>query len=624
MLEIVSPEGISLDLPDDIAIAMEFNNPLFAEDSIVGDYSLNFKLQWTDTNVKAFKHVHVIENRTLLNTEYTGYTIRYGNSFYKGSLVVTEVPWKFFEVRFKSNHGNFKKMAEDVNLNEIDLPETVISFKEAGNFWGLKSAKDINSDLLSLFSSNVDINGISINPVLFIPIFNEHAFDDNGTAYYSKHLNYYYNPDNVPNFGNEYLFILGYNQSGIDAEFPITPFKWTNMTPCLNFYYLIYKIIARLGYNFKGDIFSKRDLLDLYTIGNNAYFFYYTDFYDIQGETREFRDIKGSLSMPQSATIDFIKDFVKLFCVYFGINENTKTLEFIAKEDILKNRSYIDVTDITSPEINRLQEPRRGYTLSYEFDQNDIALTEETIEPTKADKYIGEYDTVIALPVATSVPINSIAYVKDDDYFYRTYRNNGNAILWEKKYQNFSSFKYGHGSNKIEIKNVNPTLIYRDPDIFQTTVAERNWKLPKFGNRMKMESAYSMYFEGEDVSLEVPTLKMFFYRGLQRDSRPNSFYPLGTPDEYNYNNDVVGESSLKFHGERGIANVWHKEYLEYMAKAKPVELYQKYSIDLLFNTPKLWKNMIRVKDVNFRIKNIQVTLYKHKIGIAKTLAYTAY
>jgi len=70
MLEIISPEGISLDLPDDLAIEMEFNNPLFAEDSIVGDYSLNFTLDATDANMKAFRFVNRIEVRERVGRSY--------------------------------------------------------------------------------------------------------------------------------------------------------------------------------------------------------------------------------------------------------------------------------------------------------------------------------------------------------------------------------------------------------------------------------------------------------------------------------------------------------------------------------------------------------------------------
>jgi hypothetical protein len=627
MLEIISPEGISLDLPDDIAIEMEFNNPLFAEDSIVGDYSLNFTLDATDANMKAFRFVNRIEVKERVGRSYEGYKIKYGNDFIVGSLVVVELPWKKFQVRFKSNIGTFKELTSNYSMNQTELPETVMSFSEPGTpSWNLQDARDISNRFLALLSASQPIGEHVVQPFLFIPLKNEKAFNDNNQNLYFDHLNYYYNPDNTPGFDSEYIFLPPI-VSGIDPELPLTPFSWHNFTPCINFWYLLFKSITSTGYNISAPIFSRKDLKALFCVGNNVNLHYYTFDINVDGQTKEFRNIDGQLSLPVSPFSSFILDFIKLFCVYADIDERKKSVELIWKEDILKDRSYIDLTDITTEEKVIFQEGKRGYEFKYEFDSSDDVLNENTIEPEGAQKYIGEYATFLDLPIADRVPINTVAYVADRDIFYITYREN-NVIDWKIGYQNFSKLRVNDGGKTITINSLNPCLNYRDPDTYlirrNIPGIDRSWKLPWFGSPCRMESAYSPFFENEDVRLITPSLKLFFYRGMHRDSRANSFYPLGASDEYNYNRDVVGESSLKFHGERGIANVWWKTYTDWRNQAKPVELYQKLDATYIFNIKQLWKQMVKVKEVNYRVEKIQVVLYKYRIGVATVKAYTAY
>jgi hypothetical protein len=146
MLELIV-NGVSLDLPEGFVLDMEFNNPLFADDEIQGDYSLSASLQWTDTNIKAFNFVKLIDAVEMLGADYDA-IIRFGNVMLPGKVVVEDCTDRNVNFRFKTNLGNFKNLI-DKKLGVFGYENTRQSFLDAGQPLGYKQIAAINDILVN-------------------------------------------------------------------------------------------------------------------------------------------------------------------------------------------------------------------------------------------------------------------------------------------------------------------------------------------------------------------------------------------------------------------------------------------------------------------------------------------
>jgi hypothetical protein len=588
MLEIISPEGISLDLPDDIAIEMEFNNPLFQDDVILGDYSLGFSVDATDTNKRAFKFADVIAARERLNKEYEGFKIKYGNSFLVGTMVAVEAPFKKLNLRFKTNVGVFKKNFSDV-LPNYDFSDT--------NKLLSGSVPDINKYLKDELAAGTSAYGAEW-PKWIAPII--HAPDLSDFDWYADVVNSYYTlPSSVP-----YEYFKPDNSVFV---------QYIALMPSL--FYILKRLAEVNGYRVEGKMLQDAELQKLIAFTNLVVPI--DNFYPSLVATAFYETIMA-LAMPKITGAKTFLETAKLLCQSLVINEKKRTISFRKKEDVLLDRKYIDFTKITSPEINQLTyNGTDGFELKYNFTDDDEFIKEEFVEfDNRTDKVKGTVNTIIDLP-NTGNKEGDIYLVEKDNVYYIFTLNQ-----WRFYSRNYVAKTVGRGSKKINLE-LTPLFMYNGVDVFADaylgSVLQRNYTVPK----IKTKGFGKLIHSSNTEVKPMESLRLCFYRGLANDSK-GRLYPYASSESFDVNGNDVYNYNLRLDGPKGIYEKWHKQYIDYRISAKPVELFHKFEAEQVMNMNELFDYIWRIDEVNYRIENVRVTFYKYKIGIATSKGYTAY
>lgn len=589
--------GIALDLPEDFSLDMEFNNPLFADDDIQGDYSLSSSVQWTDTNIKAFRFVNVLDASQRLGDEYDA-KIEFGSEFLPGKIVTEDCTDKRLNFRFKTNLGNFKKLV-DKTLGEFEYADSEVDFTDALQPTGFKTIAAINTILKNELSETTSQFGTKLDwvpvPVYAPTMADGEQWGDTVNYYREAQVGYpteFFDPSGIPANNQWYSFFVFF--------------------PAVR--YVLERICKESGYNLTNEVFDA-ELNRLLLFSNYVYYMSYAPQVPQMNDVRD-DTVYISRTVPDIDSAQFIKELCKLLCSMAIINERRKTVRFVKKKDVLRSREYEDWTQYAVPGFRMLKSDYTGLKLEYNFGASDTFADDEfeDFDITTAGTSVATFSALAGAGGA----VGTIRFVEDE----RRYYIKKDLTTWEVYSQPFQYTTVNDGNKTITL-NMAPMFMYRGMDVYADTwlgpAAQRDWLVPK----IQTAGAGYAYTLGErnDAAQLFNEMRVFFYRGLKQDSEGDD-YPLSTSEEYDYAGNVIGNYSLNLNGTRGIKNVFYADYGTFRNNAKPVEMNFRLNFEQLINMSDYWEKMIRVNEINWRISRIRVRLQKYHIGIAEALLYS--
>jgi len=111
---------------------------------------------------------------------------------------------------------------------------------------------------------------------------------------------------------------------------------------------------------------------------------------------------------------------------------------------------------------------------------------------------------------------------------------------------------------------------------------------------------------GENLTAQFG-LRLLFYRGMQPDSNANN-YPLATPGDRRFGDIEIGGTNYTLYpgGEKGLYNVWWKDYDEFKQNARKVSYQVKIELDDILRLD--LRKKVRIKDSLFYINEVQFEL----------------
>ncbi len=588
----ITANGVPLDLPEDAAISLSFNNPwIDKSDKVQASFSFPFTLPATPNNIKALEHPYRI-NKSTTSTTISNAIIGYDNTeLFTGVLIVTNASERGIEVSFGVGSSGFYSEVKDKVVIDLD-PDNEIDL-------GITSPADMILKLLeTTVGTSPDFDyAYPAYPCVVFPVYNEQFIDSDTMVDYVE----YAWPRNFQNYmkvaaDNEPFY--NYNASYI---FP-TPFVYLN--------YVIDLIISNTNYKEAATSFLKTDTeLNSLVIYNNY------DVYGLLPEAPYTFFLKNLI--PEIKVVDFIKSIENYLNVYFDYALISRKLRIVDVEELILDPNYIDWTDGAEAYPLIQYTEKTGYTLKMATDANNSFMTIDEVVYKQIYAIKNSVADLTALNAIVDPVVDEVRFVlSQGQYYIYTIVDVSNTLAWSVFIIDFTTHTVGDGGLQIETKagtlGMHPATLVNDntgdPDeaLFPRTDQRGN----------------GPFFNGKYSSF---SLRLLFYRGWQ-ETRDGGYYPMGSSgiknltDDLSFNYSLFWKHKNQSGVEIGLAEKRYKNYLYWISNIRKTVKYRRYcSIADLQNLS--FAKKYRIGQTNYFIQQLNVTLGMYKIEPAElTLA----
>lgn len=574
MLNIIV-NNVKLELPVNIEIPFEFINPFFDGFEGKNSHTYNFNVSAkSKVNQKALEFSNDIKKRSLPSKKYESKIWYDGGPKIIGIVRVVKANNLTFQLQFSVNESSFKSLVSNKYLQDLELGgERTIDI--SASFWSKKYPE--------------------VDWALF-PVYNyEFANDSPNETLYKDNIKYQNYPSEL------WAHLIGNN---LVVE-RITPFPYL--------IYVLESIFDQFGYLIEFNAMKLDADLTALTIFN------VTDIYNakkIVGEDPELIFNKTYLSnhLPKLKIVDFLTAISKKLNIGIFINDTLKKVLILNGDDIITDHSYIDVTENCSPEYESdVEDKFDSFSLNSNPDNNDgfFELLTAPIEDY-FDKIKKSVNNLSDLSNIDSELGDVRLVISKKSYYIYTAVDNEGVIefSWELlAHADFIDyFSQKAWENNLEIKSDASTVAYQS--VTDHRNLSRDWLVPATGQKGNFRGRIDGYHEF--------SLRLLFYRGLQKDSQNND-YPLGSHDVYDFAGNKISEAnlSLGYDGEFGLYNRRWKHTINWKLNiARTFERQINFPINMLFNMP--WHKKYRIQNTNYLIKKIKGKMRLNKILLDKS------
>jgi hypothetical protein len=359
-----------------------------------------------------------------------------------------------------------------------------------------------------------------------------------------------------------------------------------NICPFLYLQFVLKAAFNASGLNIAGNILSDADFKKIVIYNNYALDnMLYTQTGTLQGNNWMTK-IKYKNHVPDISVGEFLKAVRSTFFLAYMISNENAEVNVKTLEEIITSSDYEDWTNIASPDTDEETSETDGYILQPQLDDSDDAADE--VMPDVSSFTIKEpVNTVADLPT-TGNENNDLRLVKNLNHYYKVSQYldttaSPNTLNWRWDYysENLNKFTIGNGKEKLEFLSG----VVNTKKITSASAPDKNWIIPY----AKQTGSSPEYGLGQNPY----TLRFLLYQGLQpgkeTDNSPIT-YPLGTPYERDYDENVIGDLRLSIEGDNGIYNKFAKKWLSFLSTARPIK----------FNLPGL--DETRIRSLDFSIK----------------------
>lgn len=509
----------TLDLDPATTIRLEVQSPLFDFDTIQGTYTFPISIPLTATNKKIFGFVHRLESRNTLQKTYDCKLYLAGKLYMSGLFYTLSATASTISGNIASGPGEFANLIKGKKL--ADVMSGTIPYTGLG-----VSAEDSVSGTVDTFSH------------VFFPVENPDAYGvDTGT------LNADYG--GIINSWDGSTFRENPFAGTADNEYTICPYIYV--------VYIIQQIFITHGYTVEGDFLEDAEIRTL-TLYNNALMDRLVGDYNLY-----YTPSNRKRHVPDLLITDFLIALRKMFCITYIFDGRRKNVRIVAMKNLLAKKQYKEFSDSIIPGEYDFTVDPSGYTLKFEIDGTENTTPEYQYKDFSGIdlEYSEGYGTLPASGSEGDLYLEQLAnrfYIYDDV--------SGSFIYYS---ENSYPLKIGDGAN--EISTMAMPLMVDNSSVARPII--RN-----VCQAVQLQSAAG------DYEPKPCGMRLTFYRGLYTIT--GTPRPIATSLDY----DDFGNTwnySLFWNGEKGLKNVWWKDFIEYRMRSKRTKFDVRIRVSDLFN-----------------------------------------
>ena len=510
MLKALINDTYTLDLPKDISIRMNSENPVF--NFTTGAFSYPFKTNGgSSKNRLALNFPHRSSRYPSIQTENEIKIFDDDLQIISGTIATKEASKDVFNHYIKADNGNFYSLIKGQKMAEVDLGG-------ARNLGANRAAALATYDAVAATTYPASDYAI-------FPVCNTNFYDG-----FTSLETTWKNNNSVVNW---------YHSGNFKNIRATSPFPYL----C----YFLRQLFETNGYIIKHNFFEQDNELKTLCIYNaNAASTWYLDAaWNVDVNTT----MNLADHVPDFLITDFLKALQLRFNCSFHIDDITKEVRIVKNETFLNVFPSADLTRLFSRPIKWTNKLPTGFLLNSNNDDQDEQIIYNSMEGATVLDSVSTYGS---LP-AVGNNIKDIRLVEDiNTYYVWDHANDG--TLSAPQWIVFANFwPYGVGDESTEYTSEIDTLKMYSGAKIHATDPYTEWLVPRADQLGNI--ADSWQWTGNEFSP-----RLLFYRGMYDDEASNS-YPLGSSDVYDYARNVIANYSLRWHGSYGLYEKFWKNWL---------------------------------------------------------------
>lgn len=544
MLELTTPAGPVL-LPAEASIQMEQHSPLFDEEAVRGQYSLDFTVP-TDANAAVLGWPALPDRAEHVPRDVAGAVISDdGLPLASGVLRVRRAGAKTCSVNLLTGLSAVATTLKERSLTSYNLGTTVLTTYTETSIGG--------EPLGILLHANDTVVNPGAHTHVFASINNPRALADDGPTWFQVNpwLNSYSSDPALPVTGFQLYnsFTFAANMSDVGSNlFPMTPLPRLEAVLRLALLELGLSVPAQL---LPGEL-SQLVLITPHRLPPITSFesFALADF------------------VPDVTMAELLATLRTAFGLVLSIDAERRVTAHL-RRDAVTEPAVVDLSAQLLGDVELEFSQPTGLTLTYDFDGDDQAVMAPTdyredlvVQPPGANVAdLPNYTSLNPPTYYAGLPTPEppqIRLVLDEDAWYKgvtvaTGAPGESATTWTKIGDNLLSFDVAGGGG-TELSIGTPTAVHDTPDAYTFTAGVGQGNPDLFDLHGPM-AAMAQRLQQPDLP-EYPgpskTIRLAFYRGVQPWADSVYSYPLVTPLNLNANNERVGDLVLRIDGADGL------------------------------------------------------------------------
>lgn len=637
--------GQIADSSPNLSINFLVNAKFWELNQMEGNRSFTFKLPATKKNQQIFNFPEVVANTNTQLFQKLPAQIFYNNQFlYTGFVKLSSANQYYYEVAFffgAADLADFKNtsirelLKEEIHLLDNSNPNTLTQMSEIDSLFVMPTCK-FNNYIFNRFNGLVYVTEADLQEGTFVVFVKLHHI----LSLIIKNTNYkLLNPDWYLTFP-DIKKITVWNNRELDVS-------------------VVTNVVT--------DVISGGGAFGNWGFPNNSL--------EIQSLDLP-PHIRIAEIVPNITLSEFISTVRKLFGLYFEFDNLLKTIKIHFFKDLFNQNEYKDFTNQARPLPTNKGNNFEGVKFDFKKDPKDNFLKNQK-EPDPTLQKLASADTLGDLPVFAPYeqPSTYRFYLKENQYYYaektafgdvRRYYladflpfSQGNnpekneipccpvraSRILEFELQPPFAQARNNGSGKVRLYHNNSRLVGKPgyihlkeakhiptDSIFAPTADNANY-IDISANFVEQEDGvkWSRFWITNAPILDTASpmtrkllsqdnpdfaFRIFFFHGLQQKKDSLEVYPYASADNLNPKGEQIAEFSLRLE-ENGIIEQFYAEYINFMTFSNLYEFEINFSIKDLINLKPY--DVIRIRETNFYIEAIDVTLSSKGISPAKVL-----
>jgi len=572
----ISINGQFLSLTKDTSISFSRLNPLFQTEVIPGVVSLPFKIAMSPENMLILGNPQLPSIRRTSVSKFNCVIWLDGNPWIEGLLSVAVGDDNMYEADF-TQIGEFAEYAK----------KSIRTLKLGGprDYSGVVNvANDFHNELYSRANK-------SIRDYVCFPVYAPNYFDNESSithnsitpsinvlpANYLKYQNYYFYRH--PSFSNPTYPSQGYFHTDMWdlTQLVISPFVYVK--------YIIECIFNEMGYTIDAsELLNDAEIADL-TVYTNKHIMMRIDwtgsswFASLAPLIFNLGDL-----LPDISISEFLNNFCETFNAAIFFDQRKKSVYIEKRSSILNTKRVTDISSNLLSSITWTEEEQTGFKLIRNLSDPLASELVKTIDEVNVLPPVANF---ASLPTV-GVKATDVCLVIDENMYYQCDVNYP-SVNWVFYSYNLFSAEIGTEPTDLSISTELLLVVNNIRDdieaLVQNSLAGYYWNVPK------------TLWKNSD---KIP-LTFMFYRGILEYPAEAFGYPYGSFDELNTLGVDVFNYSLRLTGEKGIYNMWYKEWLQFLlfTRTEEAKLHSEIS-DLLspnhINKYRIGSNTYLVKE----------------------------
>lgn len=512
MIKAVLNDMHELELPEKLEIRMNSKSPVFFPE--IGDFSFPFQISG-HSRINSLAFNFPSRPNQFSNIQVSNDIKIYNNNqlILSGELVTKETKSGNLSNYIKSQNGLFYSLIKNKKMTEVEM--------------GGERVLGVDVSEVYAYYDSIAATKYPYADFAVFPVCNTNFYDG-----FISIETVWKNNNNVVNW---------YHQNQFKDIRASTPFPYL----C----YFLKQLFTMFGYSIRENFFETDDELKSICIYNaNAA----STWYVMPGGGINLRAalvIDLAKHLPEINISTFLIDIQRRFNCSIHIDDYLKEVRIIKNQDLLQLYNETNLTKLLDNQISWQHERPTGFLLNSNNDSTDKQIIINTLN---LDNIKDSVATETDLPLYSNT-INDLRLVTDQQtYYIWSFPNDGtlNPPEWVP-YANFWPIAIGYGKNEI-LSNVDTLKMHKGEKLhFIDRVTK--WLVPRSDQLGNIVDSYQ--WTGHEFSA-----RLLFYRGMYNDEIGNP-YPLASSDVYDYDNNIIGNYSLRWNSAYGIYEKFYKNWL---------------------------------------------------------------